>query len=97
MGDFQRRRRGGSGIGTPQYMRRYMSGRVIDEMVRRVENADGTVSYVTPDGRYLNPKDFINTAALGDIETLKIGSERFKTGTTTTNLTTGETTTKNTT
>jgi hypothetical protein len=96
-GDFQRRRRGGSGIGTPQYMRRYMSGRVIDEMVRRVENADGTVSYVTPDGRYLNPKDFINTAALGDIESLKIGSERYKTGTTTTNLTTGETTTTNTT
>ena len=97
MGDFQRRRRGGSGIGTPQYMRRYMSGRVIDEMVRRVENADGTVSYVTPDGRYLNPKDFINTAALGDIQQLKIGSDRYQTGTTTTNLTTGESTTTNTT
>ena len=77
-GDFQRRRRGGSGIGAPQYMRRYMSGRVIDEMVRRVENADGTVSYVTPDGRYLNPKDFINTAALGDIEQIKIGTERYE-------------------
>ena len=88
-GDFQRRRRGGSGIGTPQYMRRYMSGRVVDEMVRRVENDDGTVSYVTPDGRYLNPKDFINTAALGDIQRLKIGSEKFKTGTTTTNANTG--------
>ena len=59
-------------------MRRYMSGRIVDEMVRRVENADGTVSYVTPDGRYLNPKDFINTAALGDIEQIKIGTERYE-------------------
>jgi hypothetical protein len=55
-----------------------MSGRIVDEMVRRVENADGTVSYVTPDGRYLNPKDFINTAALGDIEQIKIGTERYE-------------------
>ena len=96
MADFQRRRKGGMGIGVPQYIRRYLSGEVIDELVTRVESSDGSVFYVTPEGRYLDPKDFIGTAVLGDVQSIKTGEERYKTGTTTTNLTTGETTTTNT-
>jgi len=71
-------------------MRRYMSGQVIDELVRRVELADGSVFYVTPDGRYLDPKEFINTKVLGDTQSIKTGEERYQTGYTTTNLRTGE-------
>jgi hypothetical protein len=95
--DFQRRRKGGMGYGLPQYMQRYMSGNVVDELVRRVELEDGSVFYVTPDGRYLDPEEFIGTAALGDVQSIKTGDERYQTGYTTTNLTTGETTTTNTT
>jgi hypothetical protein len=95
--DFQRRRKSGMGYGLPQYMQRYMSGNVVDELVRRVELEDGSVFYVTPDGRYLDPKEFIGTAALGDVQSIKTGDERYQTGYTTTNLTTGETTTTNTT
>ena len=95
--DFQRRRKSGMGYGLPQYMQRYMSGNVVDELVRRVELEDGSVFYVTPDGRYLDPEEFIGTAALGDVQSIKTGDERYQTGYTTTNLTTGETTTTNTT
>jgi hypothetical protein len=67
-----------------------MSGQVIDELVRRVELPDGSVFYVTPDGRYLDPKEFIGTQVLGDPTEMKIGEERYQTGYTTTNLRTGE-------
>jgi len=90
--DFNRRRKSGLGYGLPEYMRRYMSGQVIDELVRRVELADGSVFYVTPDGRYLDPEEFINTKVLGDTQSIKTGEERYQTGYTTTNLRTGETT-----
>jgi hypothetical protein len=90
--DFNRRRKSGLGYGLPEYMRRYMSGQVIDELVRRVELADGSVFYVTPDGRYLDPKEFIGTKVLGDTQSIKTGEERYQTGYRTTNLRTGETT-----
>jgi hypothetical protein len=66
-----------------------MSGNIIDELVRRVELADGSVFYVTPDGRYLDPEEFIGTAEIGDAQQMKIGEERYQTGYTTTNLGTG--------
>ncbi len=90
--DFNRRRKSGLGYGLPEYMRRYMSGQVIDELVRRVELADGSVFYVTPDGRYLDEKEFIGTKVLGDPQSIKTGEERYQTGYRTTNLRTGETT-----
>ena len=90
MADFQRRRKSGTGYGLPQYMQRYMSGEIIDELVRIVELADGTILYQTPDGRYLDPKEFIGTAELGDAQSIKIGDEEYQTGYTTTNLNTGQ-------
>ena len=90
--DFNRRRKSGMGYGLPEYMRRYMSGQVIDELVRRVVLADGSEFYVTPDGRYLDPKEFIGTAVVGDPTQMKIGEEQYQTGYTTTNLRTGEVT-----
>jgi LysM repeat protein len=90
MADFQRRRKGGTGYGLPQYMQRYMSGEIIDELVRVVELADGTILYQTPDGRYLDPEEFIGTAELGDAQSIKIGDEEYQTGYTTTNLNTGQ-------
>ena len=88
--EFNRRRKSGLGYGLPEYMRRYMSGQVIDELVRRVELPDGSVFYVTPDGRYLDPKEFIGTKVLGDTQSIKTGEERYQSGYTTTNLRTGE-------
>ncbi len=90
MADFQRRRKGGTGYGLPKYMQRYMSGEIIDELVRVVELADGTILYQTPDGRYLDPEEFIGTAELGDAQSIKIGDEEYQTGYTTTNLNTGQ-------
>ena len=90
--DFNRRRKSGMGYGLPEYMRRYMSGQVIDELVRRVVLSDGSEFYVTPDGRYLDPKEFIGTAVVGDPTQMKIGEEQYQTGYTTTNLRTGEVT-----
>ncbi len=71
-------------------MQRYMSGEIVDELVRIVELADGTILYQTPDGRYLDPKEFINTVSLGDAQSIKIGDEEYQTGYTTTNLNTGQ-------
>jgi len=90
MADFQRRRKGGTGYGLPKYMQRYMSGEIVDELVRRVELDDGTILYQTPDGRYLDPKEFINAASIGDEQSVKIGDEEYQTGYTTTNLNTGD-------
>jgi len=90
MADFQRRRKGGTGYGLPKYMQRYMSGEIVDELVRRVELDDGTILYQTPDGRFLDPEEFIGTAELGDEQSIKIGDEEYQTGYTTTNLKTGQ-------
>ena len=50
---FSRYYKGGSGVGLPDWLRRYASGMRIDELLTRVTGSDGTVMYKTPDGQYI--------------------------------------------
>ena len=70
---FQRRRKGGGYAMLPDYMKRYVSGQVFDEKVRKVVLEDGTSVFVTPDNRILSEEDLANTAVSGDIEYIKTG------------------------
>ena len=70
---FQRRRKGGGYGMLPDYMKKYVSGQVFDEKVRKVVLDDGTEVFVTPDNRILSEEDLANTAVSGDIEYIKTG------------------------
>jgi hypothetical protein len=50
---FSRYYKGGSGVGLPDWLRRYASGMRIDELLTKVTGSDGTVMYKTPDGQYI--------------------------------------------
>ena len=50
---FNRYYKGGSGVGLPDWLRRYASGMRIDELLTKVTGSDGTVTYKTPDGQYI--------------------------------------------
>ena len=50
---FSRYYKGGSGIGLPNWLRRYASGISIDELLSKETLDDGTVMYKTPDGKYI--------------------------------------------
>ena len=50
---FNRYYKGGSGVGLPDWLRRYASGMRIDELLTKVTGSDGTVMYKTPDGKYI--------------------------------------------
>ena len=70
---YQRRRKGGGYGMLPDYMKKYVSGQVFDEKVRKVVLDDGTEVFVTPDNRILSEEDLANTAVSGDIEYIKTG------------------------
>lgn len=53
---FSRYYKGGSGIGMPDWLRRYASGISIDELLSKQTLDDGTVMYKTPDGTYIEEK-----------------------------------------
>ena len=53
---FSRYYKGGSGIGLPNWLRRYASGIRIDELLTKETLDDGTVMYKTPDGKYIEEK-----------------------------------------
>ena len=53
---FNRYYKGGSGVGMPDWLRRYASGIRIDELLSKETLDDGTVMYKTPDGKYIEEK-----------------------------------------
>jgi len=53
---FNRYYKGGSGVGMPDWLRRYASGIRIDELLTKETLDDGTVMYKTPDGTYIEEK-----------------------------------------
>jgi hypothetical protein len=53
---FSRYYKGGSGVGLPDWLRRYASGIRIDELLSKETLDDGTVMYKTPDGKYIEEK-----------------------------------------
>jgi hypothetical protein len=53
---FSRYYKGGSGVGIPDWLRRYASGIRIDELLSKETLDDGTVMYKTPDGKYIEEK-----------------------------------------
>jgi hypothetical protein len=53
---FSRYYKGGSGVGMPDWLRRYASGIRIDELLSKQTLDDGTVMYKTPDGTYIEEK-----------------------------------------
>jgi hypothetical protein len=87
--EFKRQRKGGMGYGLPSYMQRYMSGNVIDELVREVVLPDGSKFFVTPDGRYLDPEEFIGSKTTGGVQYVSTGDERYQSGYSTLDTKTG--------
>jgi hypothetical protein len=87
--EFKRQRKGGMGYGLPSYMQRYMSGNVIDELVREVVLPDGSKFFVTPDGRYLDPEEFIGSKTAGGVQYVSTGDERYQSGYSTLDTKTG--------
>ena len=57
---FSRYYKGGSGVGMPDWLRRYASGIRIDELLSKETLDDGTVMYKTPDGKYIDAKYLAN-------------------------------------
>jgi len=62
---FSRYYKGGSGIGMPDWLRRYASGISIDELLSKETLDDGTVMYKTPDGKYIEEK-YLTGAKIGE-------------------------------
>jgi hypothetical protein len=60
--EYRRRYKGGGGAALPAYMRKYASGKSIDELVRKVK-VNGKDYFLTPDGRYIEPSAFTGAAA----------------------------------
>jgi hypothetical protein len=75
--EYRRRYKGGSGAALPAYMRKYASGKSIDELVRKVK-VNGKDYFLTPDGRYIEPSAFIGAAVARDIDVVETGeSEQY--------------------
>jgi len=83
MGDFYGGRSGGM---WDRFLRSYLtrfgySPEQFDEMVRKVENPDGTTSFFGADGALINPESIgSNYRLYGDPTTLKIGEEQVAVG-----------------
>jgi len=77
---FNRYYKGGSGIGLPDWLRRYASGISIDELLSKETLDDGTVMYKTPDGKYIEEK-YLTGAKIGeDQDTTKMPEGTDKKG-----------------
>jgi hypothetical protein len=75
--EYRRRYKGGGGAALPAYMRKYASGKSIDELVRKVK-VNGKDYFLTPDGRYIEPSAFTGSAASRDIDVVETGeSEQY--------------------
>jgi hypothetical protein len=75
--EYRRRYKGGGGAALPAYMRKYASGKSIDELVRKVK-VNGKDYFLTPDGRYIEPSAFTGAAASRDIDVVETGeSEQY--------------------
>jgi hypothetical protein len=78
--EYRRRYKGGSGAALPAYMRKYASGKSIDELVRKVK-VNGKDYFLTPDGRYIEPSAFTGAAASRDLDVVETGeSEQYLEG-----------------
>jgi hypothetical protein len=78
--EYRRRYKGGGGAALPAYMRKYASGKSIDELVRKVK-VNGKDYFLTPDGRYIEPSAFTGAAASRDIDVVETGeSEQYLEG-----------------
>ena len=86
IGDFIGGRSGGMWNRAPSYLTRFgYTPAGIDEMVRVVENADGTTSYYGADGALLNPELMEGVRLGGPTVSQKIGEENVLLGTQTLN------------
>jgi hypothetical protein len=84
MGDFYGGRSGGIWDRfADSYLTRFgYSPEQFNEMVRKVENPDGTVNFFGADGQLINPESIGSNYRLsGDPTTLKIGEQQVKIGT----------------
>jgi hypothetical protein len=77
--EYRRRYKGGSGAALPAYMRKYASGKSIDELVRKVK-VNGKDYFLTPDGRYIEPSAFTGAAASRDLDVVETGEEQYLEG-----------------
>jgi hypothetical protein len=78
--EYRRRYKGGGGAALPAYMRKYASGKSIDELVRKVK-VNGKDYFLTPDGRYIEPSAFTGAAASRDLDVVETGeSEQYLEG-----------------
>jgi hypothetical protein len=77
--EYRRRYKGGGGAALPAYMRKYASGKSIDELVRKVK-VNGKDYFLTPDGRYIEPSAFTGSAASRDIDVVETGEEQYLEG-----------------
>jgi hypothetical protein len=75
--EYRRRYKGGGAAALPAYMRKYASGKSIDELVRKVK-VNGKDYFLTPDGRYIEPSAFTGAAVARDIDVVETGeSEQY--------------------
>jgi hypothetical protein len=77
--EYRRRYKGGGGAALPAYMRKYASGKSIDELVRKVK-VNGKDYFLTPDGRYIEPSAFTGSAASRDLDVVETGEEQYLEG-----------------
>jgi hypothetical protein len=77
--EYRRRYKGGGGAALPAYMRKYASGKSIDELVRKVK-VNGKDYFLTPDGRYIEPSAFTGAAASRDLDVVETGEEQYLEG-----------------
>jgi hypothetical protein len=77
--EYRRRYKGGGGAALPAYMKKYASGKSIDELVRKVK-VNGKDYFLTPDGRYIEPSAFTGAAASRDLDVVETGEEQYLEG-----------------
>jgi hypothetical protein len=77
--EYRRRYKGGGGAALPAYMRKYASGKSIDELVRKVK-VNGKDYFLTPDGRYIEPSAFTGAAVSRDLDVVETGEEQYLEG-----------------
>jgi hypothetical protein len=77
--EYRRRYKGGGGAALPAYMRKYASGKSIDELVRKVK-VNGKDYFLTPDGRYIEPSAFTGSAVSRDLDVVETGEEQYLEG-----------------
>jgi hypothetical protein len=79
--DYDRFTRGGGGYAfMPAYMRQFMTGEKFDVTAKRIQLADGSIAYETPDGRILSPEQFENTAQTVGALTVEGPEQQYEKG-----------------